>query len=60
LAHYQATRERLSSDLFDATESIASYAGSLDEVRVLLRQASSAMRAEVEHVESLKPLHLLA
>jgi flavin-dependent dehydrogenase len=49
LANYQATRDRLSSELFEATESVASYTWSLDEVRVLLRQVSAAMRDEVAH-----------
>ena len=49
LESYQATRDRLSSALFDATESVASYAWSLDEVRVRLRDVSAAMRDEVAH-----------
>lgn len=53
LAGYQATRDRLSSQLFDVTEQVASYAWGLDEIRSLLRQVSSAMSAEVEHVQSL-------
>lgn len=47
LAKYQATRDELSGALFEATESVASYTWSLDEVRVLLRKVSSAMKAEV-------------
>jgi 2-polyprenyl-6-methoxyphenol hydroxylase-like FAD-dependent oxidoreductase len=50
---YQAMRDQLSTRLFEATEPIASYAWDLDQVRALLRQASSAMRDEVEHLESL-------
>ncbi|WP_329484717.1 NAD(P)/FAD-dependent oxidoreductase [Kribbella sp. NBC_01484] len=50
---YQATRDRLSSRLFAATETVASYSWSLDDVRVLLREVSSAMRDEVDHVGSL-------
>ena len=53
LKRYQTMRGQLSMRLFEATESIASYAWNLDQVRALLRQASSAMREEVEHLESL-------
>jgi flavin-dependent dehydrogenase len=53
LARYQAMRDQLSSRLFDVTERVASYAWDLDEIRSLLREVSSAMRAEVKHVQSL-------
>ncbi|TCC64134.1 NAD(P)/FAD-dependent oxidoreductase [Kribbella pittospori] len=53
LAQYQATRDQLSHRFFDATESVASYAWSMDEVRLLLREVSSAMGDEVEHLQSL-------
>jgi flavin-dependent dehydrogenase len=53
LARYEAMRGHLSSELFDVTERVASYAWDLDEIRILLRQVSSAMSAEVEHVHSL-------
>jgi flavin-dependent dehydrogenase len=53
LARYQALRDQLSSELFDVTERIASYAWGLDEIRSLLRQVSSAMSAEVSHLQSL-------
>lgn len=53
LARYQATRDRLSQRLFDATESVASYAWDLDEVRGLIRNVSAAMTAEVKHLEAL-------
>jgi 2-polyprenyl-6-methoxyphenol hydroxylase-like FAD-dependent oxidoreductase len=56
LARYQATRDRLSRGLFDATERAASYAWDLDEVRVLLRRVSSAMSDEVDHLQALSPL----
>jgi flavin-dependent dehydrogenase len=58
LKRYQATRDQLSTRLFEATEPIASYAWDLDQVRALLRQASSAMREEVEHLESLPNPHM--
>jgi flavin-dependent dehydrogenase len=53
LARYQATRERLSSMLYDATEAVASYAWDLEQVRALLRQVSSAMSDEVDYLQSL-------
>jgi flavin-dependent dehydrogenase len=53
LARYQATRDRISSDLYDVTESIASYDWDLDEVRTLLRSVSSATNDEVELLQSL-------
>jgi flavin-dependent dehydrogenase len=53
LARYQATRERLSSRLFEATEAVASYDWDLEQVRTLLRQVSSAMSDEVGHLQSL-------
>jgi flavin-dependent dehydrogenase len=53
LARYQAKRERLSSSLFDATEAVASYDWDLEQVRGLLRQVSSAMSDEVDHLQSM-------
>ena len=60
LKRYQAKRDQLSTRFFEATEPIASYAWNLDQVRALLRQASSAMREEVEHLESLPNPHMNA
>jgi flavin-dependent dehydrogenase len=53
LARYQAMRDRLSYQLFDVTERVATYTWDLDEIRRLLRQVSSAMTAEVGCVQSL-------
>ena len=53
LARYQATRERLSSQLFDATEAVASYEWDLEQLRGLLRRVSSAMSDEVDHLQSV-------
>jgi flavin-dependent dehydrogenase len=50
---YEKMRDQLSSELFDVTERVASYAWDLDEIRRLLRQVSSAMSAEVTHVQFL-------
>jgi 2-polyprenyl-6-methoxyphenol hydroxylase-like FAD-dependent oxidoreductase len=58
LARYQATRDRLSHRLFDATEALASYDWDLDQVRPLLRQVSSAMSDEVDALGSRAPLLL--
>ena len=55
LARYQASRDRLSTSLFEATERVASYEWDLDEVRVLLRRVSSAMSDEVDHLQSRPP-----
>jgi len=53
LARYQRTRDRLSTRLFDATEAVASYDWDILEVRSLLRQVSSAMSDEVDHLNAL-------
>jgi 2-polyprenyl-6-methoxyphenol hydroxylase-like FAD-dependent oxidoreductase len=50
---YQRTRNRLSQDLITATEAVAGYNWSLEEVRSLLREVSSAMGEEVDHLQSL-------
>jgi 2-polyprenyl-6-methoxyphenol hydroxylase-like FAD-dependent oxidoreductase len=53
LARYQATRDRLSRRLFEATEAVASYDWNLQDVRALLRPVSSAMSDEVDHLSAL-------
>jgi flavin-dependent dehydrogenase len=53
LARYQATRDRLSSDLFAATEAVAAYDWDTDCLHTLLRRVSSAMSDEVDYLESL-------
>jgi flavin-dependent dehydrogenase len=53
LASYQATRDRLSRALFEVTDDVAAYDWDADRVRVLLRQVSSAMSDEVDHLRSL-------
>jgi flavin-dependent dehydrogenase len=50
---YQRTRDRLSRQLFEATEVVAAYDWDLDQVRPLLRQVSGAMGDEVKHLEGL-------
>jgi flavin-dependent dehydrogenase len=53
LARYQATRDRLSRDLRDATEAVAAYDWDTARVQALLRRVSSAMSDELEHLEAL-------
>jgi flavin-dependent dehydrogenase len=55
LARYQATRDRLSNRLFDATEALASFDWDLAKIRSLLRDVSSAMSDEVDHLRVLPP-----
>jgi hypothetical protein len=52
---YERTRDRLSCDMFDATEAVAGYDWNFGEVRHLLREVSSAMGDEVDHLQSLPP-----
>ena len=53
LADYQATRDRLSRQLFDVTDTIASQHWTADEIPGLLIQLSSAMAEEVETLAAL-------
>jgi 2-polyprenyl-6-methoxyphenol hydroxylase-like FAD-dependent oxidoreductase len=53
---YERTRDRLSRDMLDVTEAVAAYDWNLDEVRHLLRDVSSAMSEEVDHLQALRPL----
>ena len=53
LAEYEYTRDRLSDEMFDVTEAVAAYDWELDRVRHLLREVSSAMGDEVDHLQSL-------
>ncbi len=50
LAAYQATRDRLSAQLFAATEEVAGYDWDAARARQLLRRVSSAMSDEVDHL----------
>jgi flavin-dependent dehydrogenase len=56
LAAYERTRDRLSSQLFDVTEAVAAYDWDLARVRLLLREVSSAMGDEVDHLQALPKL----
>lgn len=53
LAGYEATRDRLSHRLFAATERVAAYDWDADGIRSLLREVSSAMSDEVDHLAAL-------
>jgi flavin-dependent dehydrogenase len=50
LATYQATRDRLSHRLFVATDAVASYDWDTPTVQRRLREVSSAMSDEVDHL----------
>jgi flavin-dependent dehydrogenase len=53
LAGYQATRDRLSEQLFDVVDTVASQQWTDDEIPGLLLQLSSAMAEEVETLVGL-------
>jgi 2-polyprenyl-6-methoxyphenol hydroxylase-like FAD-dependent oxidoreductase len=53
LAAYERTRDSLSSQLFAVTEAVAGFDWDLDRVRLLLREVSSAMADEVDHLQAL-------
>jgi flavin-dependent dehydrogenase len=53
LARYQHVRDSLSRSFFDATEAVASYRWNRRSVQPLLRQVSSAMSDEVDHLSAL-------
>ena len=53
LAGYQATRDRLSDELFTVTEAIASFRWTLDEIPALMVRLSGAMSDEVAWLTGL-------
>ncbi len=53
LAGYEATRDRLSAQLFQVSDEIAAYDWDIAEVPGLMRRVSAAMTDEVEYLESL-------
>jgi flavin-dependent dehydrogenase len=53
LADYQATRDRLSEQLFDVVDTIAGHRWTQEEIPHLLLQVSSAMADEVETLAAL-------
>jgi flavin-dependent dehydrogenase len=61
LAEYQITRDVLSRPLFDATDAIASFRWTLDEIKSLHAELSASMQAEGDHVANLsRPINLAA
>ncbi|CUR56592.1 Monooxygenase FAD-binding [metagenome] len=55
LAGYQTTRDRLSAQLFEATEEVAAYDWDTDRIQTLLRRVSAAMSDEVDHLQARLP-----
>src|SRR5262245_25678008 len=53
LAAYQATRDELSRELFDVTDSIASFEWDLETLKGLHRKLSATMNREVEALAAL-------
>jgi 2-polyprenyl-6-methoxyphenol hydroxylase-like FAD-dependent oxidoreductase len=53
LAAYERTRNRLSSRMFAVTDAVAAFDWNLDRIRLLLREVSSAMGDEVDHLQAL-------
>jgi flavin-dependent dehydrogenase len=56
VAGYQATRDRISMDLFEVTDAIARYDWTDDEISVLLRRLNLAMADELETLLALEPV----
>lgn len=52
---YECTRDRLSSALIDATESVCRYDWTAGEIRTLLRRVSSAMSDEMDYLSARQP-----
>lgn len=53
LAEYEATRDALSSHLFDVTDEIAGFEWTMDSVRELHRSLNDGMKAEVSYLRAL-------
>ena len=53
MADYVSIRDRLSADLYQVSDEVATYAWDIDEVPGLMRRVSAAMTDEVEYLESL-------
>jgi flavin-dependent dehydrogenase len=56
MARYQDTRDRLSRDLVEVTESVCRYDWDGDRIRTLLRRVSSAMSDELDHLSARSAL----
>jgi 2-polyprenyl-6-methoxyphenol hydroxylase-like FAD-dependent oxidoreductase len=53
MARYQSTRDRLSMRLLGATEAVAAYDWDTPTIQRLLREVSSSMSDELDHLEGL-------
>ena len=53
MARYQATRDRLSHRLFEATEAVAAYDWDTPTIQRLLREVSASMSDELDHLNGL-------
>ena len=54
LRHYESTRDRLSHDLFTATNDVAAYDWNMPALDALLRRVNGAMSSEVGYLETLR------
>ena len=52
MARYQDTRDRLSRDLVEVTESVCRYDWDGERIRMLLRRVSAAMSDEMDHLSA--------
>ena len=55
MTRYQAVRDRLSHQLFEATEAVAAYDWDTPTIQRLLREASASMSDELDHLNGLLP-----
>ena len=55
MARYQAVRDHLSHQLFDATEAVAAYDWDTPTIQRLLREVSASMSDELDHLNGLLP-----
>jgi len=53
MASYQAARDHLSHQLFDATEAMAAYDWDTPTIQRLLREVSASMSDELDHLNGL-------
>ena len=53
MARYQAVRDHLSHQLFDATEAVAAYDWDTPTIQRLLREVSASMSDELDHLNGL-------
>ena len=53
MASYQAARDHLSHQLFDATEAVAAYDWDTPTIQRLLREVSASMSDELDHLNGL-------